>query len=110
MPPNHPTPASVSLLSGLPSHLSKNLFNAATPVKLTADATLFTAGEEGNKLYRIPGLFITTRGTVRLYGEARRSTGKDLDEIDVLLRPSTDGEGNFGVLSRGLSPGTPSGG
>jgi CRP/FNR family cyclic AMP-dependent transcriptional regulator len=37
----------------LPEHLSTKLFNAATAVKLTADETLFTAGDAGDGCYRI---------------------------------------------------------
>ena len=50
MAPNRPSP---SLLSGLPEHLSANLFTAATPVKLAADAALFMAGDAGDGCYRI---------------------------------------------------------
>ena len=53
MPPNRPVSTNQSLLSGLPDHLSASLFNAATPVKLTADETLFTAGDAGDGCYRI---------------------------------------------------------
>jgi CRP/FNR family cyclic AMP-dependent transcriptional regulator len=42
-----------SLLSGLPEHLSGNLFTSATPVKLGADETLFLAGDAGDGCYRI---------------------------------------------------------
>src|SRR5580692_8657331 len=50
MAPNRPSP---SLLSGLPEHLSANLFTAATPVKLAADAVLFMAGDVGDGCYRV---------------------------------------------------------
>src|SRR3984893_2149871 len=50
MAPNRPSP---SLLSGLPEHLSANLFTAATPVKLNADAALFMAGDAGDGCYRV---------------------------------------------------------
>jgi len=50
MAPNRSSP---SLLSGLPEHLSTNLFTAATPVKLAADAPLFMAGDAGDGCYRV---------------------------------------------------------
>jgi CRP/FNR family transcriptional regulator, cyclic AMP receptor protein len=50
MPPTRTNP---SLLSELPEHLSVNLFNSATPVKLNADAVLFLAGDAGDGCYRI---------------------------------------------------------
>jgi CRP-like cAMP-binding protein len=37
----------------LPGHLSVNLFNAATPVKLAADEVLFMAGDVGDGCYRV---------------------------------------------------------
>lgn len=52
---------------------------------------LFKAGEEDYKLYRIPGIVVTKRGTVLAYCEARKSAGGDWGPIDVLLRRSTDG-------------------
>jgi sialidase-1 len=52
---------------------------------------LFEAGKGGHKLYRIPGLVVTARGTVLAYCEARKYTGLDWDDIEILLRRSTDG-------------------
>lgn len=52
---------------------------------------LFVAGEEGYKLYRIPGIVVTKRGTALAYCEARKSDSGDWGPIDVLLRRSTDG-------------------
>ena len=52
---------------------------------------LFTSGEEGYRRYRIPALVVSTRGTVLAFCEARRHTGSDDDEIDLLLRRSFDG-------------------
>ena len=62
---------STSLLSGLPEHLSANLFTSATPVKLRADAVLFLAGDAGDGCYRIEdGLLkvamISRSGTERI--------------------------------------------
>jgi sialidase-1 len=52
---------------------------------------LFEAGKGGHKLYRIPGLVVTARGTILAYCEARKHTGLDWDDIKILLRRSTDG-------------------
>jgi sialidase-1 len=52
---------------------------------------LFEAGKGGHKLYRIPGLVVTARGTVLTWCEARKYTGLDWDDIEILLRRSTDG-------------------
>jgi CRP/FNR family cyclic AMP-dependent transcriptional regulator len=47
------TRASPSLLSGLPEHLSADLFASATPAKLNADAVLFLSGDAGDGCYRV---------------------------------------------------------
>jgi hypothetical protein len=51
---------------------------------------LFEAGRGGHFLYRIPGLVVTRRGSVITYAEARRHNGSDWDDIDIVLRRSTD--------------------
>ena len=52
---------------------------------------LFEANTEGYALYRIPGIVVTSRGTVLAYCEARRTGKSDWDTIDIMLRRSTDG-------------------
>jgi sialidase-1 len=65
------------------------LARAAEPLLEKAD--LFTAGEGGFARYRIPGLIVTSRGTVLAYCEARKNSGADWGEIEIHLRRSTDG-------------------
>jgi sialidase-1 len=50
---------------------------------------LFTAGQGGYKLYHIPGVVVTAKGTVLAWCEARKNGG-DWDDISILLRRSTD--------------------
>ncbi|MEQ1861233.1 MAG: sialidase family protein [Chthoniobacteraceae bacterium] len=50
---------------------------------------LFTAGEGGYKVYHIPGVVVTAKGTVLAWCEARKKGG-DWDQIEVLLRRSND--------------------
>ncbi|MBS1859225.1 MAG: exo-alpha-sialidase [Acidobacteria bacterium] len=57
---------------------------------------LWEAGRGGYFLYRIPGLVVTRRGTVLAYAEARRHTGSDWDDIDIVLRRGTRGGLSFG--------------
>lgn len=57
---------------------------------------LFTAKAGGYALYRIPGIVTTRSNTVLAYCEARRHTGSDWDDIDLLIRRSTDGGRTFG--------------
>ncbi len=53
VPPMPPTRSNPSLLSGLPEHLSANLFTRATPAKLSADEVLFMEGDAGDGCYRV---------------------------------------------------------
>ncbi len=54
-------------------------------------ATVFSAGDNSVALYRIPGLVVTTKGTVLAYCEARRDSKADWGEIEVHLKRSFDG-------------------
>jgi sialidase-1 len=60
---------------------------AAEPVRLD----LFKAGKGGYELYRIPGLVVTSKGSLFAYCEARKSSRGDWGPIDILFRRSTDG-------------------
>ena len=51
---------------------------------------LFEADKGGYKLYRIPGIVVTKKGTLLAYCEARRTGKSDWDTIDILLRRSKD--------------------
>jgi len=62
-------------------------FYAAEPFVEKTD--LFTAGEHGYKVYHIPGVAVSAKGTVLAWCEARRD-GSDWDDIHILLRRSTD--------------------
>lgn len=50
---------------------------------------LFNADTLGYKIYHIPGIVVTAKGTVLAWCEARKKGG-DWDDIKVLLRRSTD--------------------
>lgn len=52
---------------------------------------VFQSGADGYKLFRIPGLVITAKGTLLAYAEARRSDQTDWGATDVVLRRSRDG-------------------
>jgi CRP/FNR family cyclic AMP-dependent transcriptional regulator len=79
--------AKQSLLSGLPEHLSANLFNAATPVKLAADETLFMAGDAGDGCYRVDEGLLKVTMVSRAGGErilAFLGTGAVVGELSIL--------------------------
>ena len=71
------------------------LFSLAVPGRsaesLLEKINLFETGKDDYALYRIPGLVVTTKGTVLAYCEARRTGKSDWDTIDLMLRRSTDG-------------------
>ncbi|HYI97167.1 MAG TPA: sialidase family protein [Bryobacteraceae bacterium] len=51
---------------------------------------VWKAGEEGYKVFRIPGIVVTAKGTLLAYAEARKSDRGDWNAIDIVLRRSTD--------------------
>src|SRR5215204_2083639 len=60
---------------------------------------VFEAGKGGYALYRIPGLVVTSKGTVLAYCEARRS-GSDWSTIDLMIRRSTDSGKTWAVAAK----------
>ena len=69
------------------------LLQASEPAIEKAD--LWTGGEGGYKMYRIPGIVVTAKGTVLAYAEARRNSGNDWDTIEIVMRRSVDGGRTF---------------
>jgi sialidase-1 len=67
------------------------LFPALADEPFLEKIDLFEAGKDGYFLYRIPGIAVTKKGTVLAYCEARKNSGSDWDQIDILLRRSNDG-------------------
>jgi len=63
--------------------------HAAEP--LLEKSAVFPPGMDGIARYRIPGIVVTTKGTVLAYSEARRNNSSDWGEIEVHLRRSADG-------------------
>lgn len=75
----------------LKSLLLVSLCCVSATVTAVEKIDLFESGKDGYALYRIPGIVVTTRGTVLAYCEARKSDRGDWGPIDVLMRRSTDG-------------------
>lgn len=81
----------------LPNVVSAVTATACTIAFLTANAAppllekidLFTAGDGGYRLFHIPGVIVTAKGTVLAWCEARKK-GSDWDDIHILLRRSSD--------------------
>ncbi len=57
---------------------------------------VFPPGMHGVSRYRIPGVVVTSRGTVIAYCEARKNSSSDWGEIEIHLRRSIDGGRSWG--------------
>ena len=68
--------------------LAARALSAAEP--FVEKTNLFTEATDGFRLYRIPGIVVTARGSVLAYCEARKFTVADRGEIEIHLRRSTD--------------------
>lgn len=55
-----------------------------------SETVLFQEDTDGFKLYRIPGIVVTSNGTILAYCEARKYTEADRGEIEIHMRRSTD--------------------
>ncbi len=79
------------------SHLSRFLFVlvAGFPLLASADPPaqddLFTSGQGTYHTYRIPAIVVSTRGTLLVFCEGRKTSSIDDGDNDMLLRRSTDG-------------------
>lgn len=52
---------------------------------------VFTSGAEGYHTYRIPGVVLTSEGTLLAFCEGRKTGRGDHGDLDLVLRRSTDG-------------------
>ena len=58
---------------------------------LLVEQTLCQRSDQGYHTYRIPSLLMTTKGTILFVCEARKNSGSDHGDIDLVLRRSEDG-------------------
>ena len=73
---------------------------SATAAEPSLEKTdLFVSNTNGYKVYHIPGIVVTAKGSVLAWCEARKKGG-DWDQIDILLRRSTDGGKTFSEAKR----------
>ncbi len=70
----------------------------AEPAPWPLDSTPYVAGEEGYACYRCPTLAVSAKGTVLAFCEGRVNSQKDEDDMDVVLKRSTDGGRTWGPL------------
>ena len=52
---------------------------------------VFIGGQDGTHTYRIPSVVVAPNGELLAFCEARRTTGSDTDDIDLVLKRSADG-------------------
>jgi sialidase-1 len=62
------------------------------------DSTPFVAGQDGYACYRCPTLAVALDGTLLAFCEGRVNSHKDEDDIDVVLKRSSDGGRTWGPL------------
>jgi sialidase-1 len=86
-----PSRGAIVFLCGLLSEPKLAALQARAAEPRLEKLELFEAGVGGHKLYRIPGIVVTAKGSVLAYCEARKHTGLDWDDIEILLRRSGDG-------------------
>ena len=65
---------------------------------LGVESTPFVGREEGYVAYRCPTLAVSENGTVLAFCEGRVNSHKDEDDMDVVLKRSTDGGRTWGAL------------
>lgn len=73
------------------SLFAQSLDTADVTTPQFSETVLFEEDTDGFKLYRIPGIVVTAKGTVLAYCEARKFTEADRGEIEIHLRRSEDG-------------------
>lgn len=64
---------------------------AATHGNDLSQTQLFARRQDGYHTYRIPAIVVTTKGTVLAFCEARKTSGADSGDIDLVVRRSFDG-------------------
>jgi len=72
--------------------------SAGDSLKTRFDSVPYIGGKEGYACYRCPTLAVSARGTVLAFCEGRVNSHKDEDDMDVVLKRSTDGGRTWGPL------------
>ena len=59
---------------------------------------VFISGQDGSHTYRIPSVVVASDGGLLAFCEARRTTGSDTGDIDLVLKRSADGGATWGEM------------
>lgn len=80
----------IFLLTALPFAVVTLFSSAKADDPFLEKIDLFEIGDLGYQRFHIPGVVVTANGTILAWCEARKNDGRDWDDIDILLRRSTD--------------------
>ena len=72
--------------------------NAFAAKPLFTEQPIFTKGDRGFHTYRIPALLMTKKGSILAMCEARKNSGSDAGDIDLVQRRSNDGGVTWGPI------------
>ncbi len=97
-------PAVIQAASTAPSTAQVFSAVARSTTPSLEQSEIFTGGQGGYPTYRIPGLAVTTKGTILAFVDARKTSG-DWSQIDICLRRSTDGGVTWSPQERVIHPG-----
>ena len=61
---------------------------------------VFISGQDGSHTYRIPSVVVAPDGRLLAFCEARRTTGSDTGDIDLVLKRSADGGATWGDVRK----------
>jgi sialidase-1 len=82
------------------------VFKSAAPIEMLFVGTGNPTDESGKAAaYRIPALVVTKKGTLLAFAEARRDSGRDNADIDIVLKRSRDNGKTWGPEVKVLDQG-----
>lgn len=74
------------------------IFSDSRAEPLFRQVDVFLKGEQGVHTYRIPGMVVTSKGTVLAFCEARKDSSGDQTPTDMVLKRSEDGGASWQPL------------
>jgi len=103
---SRPRIASMKLVSERFSDKLTTDFKSAAPIEMLFVGAGRPTTEPGKACaYRIPALLVTKKGTLVAFAEARRDSGRDNADIDIVLKRSTDNGKTWGPEIKVLDQG-----